>query len=346
MWYRDFYPRFEPSRPRQAKGGIKAQSKRGGFGESWWAKRWIAVLEGFDIGARLSRGRSYARRGQVLSVDVEPGRVKAKVQGSRPQPYDITIKVKPLTDAEWGQVLAKLGEKALYTARLLAGEMPQDIETAFADAGVSLFPGRRADLETNCSCPDWSNPCKHIAAVYYLLGEEFDRDPFLIFKLRGLPREQLFARLGKAQPAAPEAAPETAAEPAAKGRKKGARKTGKTAAQTASTEAPAEAAPVLETGSEAPAVETKPEPLPAEPQAFWAQGELPADLFGDVSRPSVAAGWPKRLGNFPFWRGQERFLDAMEQVYREASRHGMKVFEGEAQPPAAPPAVKRGRPTA
>src|SRR5438874_11790706 len=99
MWYRDYYPR---STPRAAKGGIKAQSKRGGFGESWWARRWIAVLESFDIGARLGRGRSYARGGQVLSIDVGTGTVKAKVQGSRPKPYDVTIEVKTLTPEQWG----------------------------------------------------------------------------------------------------------------------------------------------------------------------------------------------------------------------------------------------------
>jgi len=356
MWYRDYYPRYPRSTPRKARGGIKAQSKRGDFGESWWAKRWIAVLEGFDIGARLGRGRSYARSGQVLSVDVEPARVKAKVQGSRPQPYDITIKVKALTAQEWDRVLASLGGQALYAARLLAGEMPQDIETVFADAGVSLFPGRRADLETDCSCPDWSNPCKHIAAVYYLLGEEFDRDPFLIFKLRGLPREELFSRLGQARRPAQEARPESGPEVEGKGTKKVRTKTGKKALKKAEPTAsaleaelaqalpePADA-PVQKGVVEARAEEAQREPLPAGPQAFWAQGELPADLFGDVARPPVAAGWPKRLGNFPFWRGEERFLDAMEQAYREAGRHGLAVFQGEAELPAGEPtAVKRGR---
>src|SRR5262249_52716413 len=163
---------------------IKTQSKRGAFGESWWAKRWIAVLESFDIGARLGRGRSYARRGQVLSVDINEGRVKAKVQGSRPKPYDITIDVRVLGRADWDKVIRELAGLALFAAKLLAGEMPQDIEKLFQDAGLSLFPEKLRDLTTKCSCPDLSNPCKHIAAVYYLLGEEFDRDPFLIFKLR------------------------------------------------------------------------------------------------------------------------------------------------------------------
>lgn len=281
MWYRDFYPR---SRPRAAKGGIKAQSQRGQFGTTWWAKRWIAVLESFNIGARLGRGRSYARGGQVLNIDVGKGEVTAKVQGSRPQPYEVSIGFKELKAAEWKKLLAALSKQALFVAKLLAGEMPPDIETVFTDAGLSLFPARHADLQTSCSCPDHSNPCKHIAAVYYLLGEEFDRDPFLLFKLRGMGREELLAKLN--QSGAPAVA---AAEPA---------------------KVPAE-------------------PLPSGASEFWAAGDLPPELFGEVRPPNVSAAWPKRLGNFPFWRGGERFLDALEPIYRQAAEQGVQTFAGD-----------------
>ena len=195
MRFRDFYPR---SRPRAVQGGIKAQSKAGSFGENWWAKRWLSVLESFKLGARLARGRTYARGGQVLAIEVGKGAVTAQVQGSRPRPYDVTIRMKTLGDGQWEQVLRVLSGKALFVAKLLAGEMPQDIEEVFRQAKVSLFPEKRGDLRTDCSCPDDANPCKHIAAVYYLLGEEFDRDPFLLFRLRGLGRDELLARLGSA----------------------------------------------------------------------------------------------------------------------------------------------------
>lgn len=211
MWYREFFPR---SRPRAAKGGIKAQSKRGAFGQSWWAKRWIAVLESFDIGARLGRGRSYARNGQVLSIDVAEGEVTARVQGSRPKPYDVTIQMKPLTAGQWNKLVQTLSGQALFVAKLLAGEMPQDIEQVFTETGLSLFPQKSGDLLTDCSCPDWSNPCKHVAAVYYLLGEEFDRDPFLLFRLRGLKREELLKRLSRSTPAAASAVEEAPSAPA------------------------------------------------------------------------------------------------------------------------------------
>jgi uncharacterized Zn finger protein len=295
MWYRDYYPRFPRSRPRAAKGGIKTQSKRSAFGQSWWAKRWIAVLESFDIGARLSRGRSYARGGQVLSIDIDKGRVEAKVQGSRPKPYDITIAVKTLSPGEWKKVLQGLARQAVYAAKLLAGEMPQDIEQLFQKVGVSLFPEKLRDLETDCSCPDWSNPCKHIAATYYLLGEEFDRDPFLLFKLRGLSREELLEQLGRAQ------------------EKPSGKRTGK------------KAVPVtVEKEEQLPG-----EPLSADPAIFWAEGSPADDVIGEVQTPPVSAALPKRLGNFPFWRGEERFLDALELLYRQASQRGLEVFLGE-----------------
>ena len=192
MWFRDFYPK---ARPKEVKGGIKAQSKTGAFGKSWWAKRWIGVLERFDIGARLGRGRSYARKGQVTAIDIGPGKVTAKVQGSRPTPYAVTIKIPQLGDKDWEKLVVELNSQAVFAAKLLAGEMPQDIETAFTKAGLSLFPKSLKEIETDCSCPDWSNPCKHIAAVYYLIGEEFDRDPFLLFRLRGTDRERICGRL-------------------------------------------------------------------------------------------------------------------------------------------------------
>jgi uncharacterized Zn finger protein len=183
---------------RKVKGGIKAQSKQGSFGQSWWAKRWIAVLESFDIGARLGRGRTYARKGQVMGVDITHGSVQARVQGSAPKPYKVSIEVTTLPAAGWKKLALALSREALFAAKLLAGEMPQEIEQVFTQAGQSLFPAKLGDLKTSCSCPDWSNPCKHVAAVYYLLGEEFDRDPFLIFKLRGMSREGLIELLGTA----------------------------------------------------------------------------------------------------------------------------------------------------
>ena len=177
------------------KDGLQAKSKRGAIGETWWSQRFIEVLEDFHEGPRLARGRAYARRGQVIDLDVEAGEVGARVQGSRARPYSVSIGVTVLDDTDWARVEEAMASQALFLARLLAGEMPREIEDAFAATGLSLFPATADDLATDCSCPDWENPCKHVAAVYYLLAEAFDRDPFLIFAWRGRPRERLLAEL-------------------------------------------------------------------------------------------------------------------------------------------------------
>src|SRR5258708_16891111 len=182
---------YEPSRPIRVQGGIKTKKEYGQIGETWWPKRWIAVLECFNMGTRLSRGRAYARQGQVISIDVEPGMVQAKVQGSQPKPYKVEIRFKTLSDQDWENVTEAMASQAIFAAKLLAGEMPKNIEEAFGAVKLSLFPIALKELETSCSCPDWANPCKHIAAVYYLLAERFDEDPFLIFKLRGRTKEQI-----------------------------------------------------------------------------------------------------------------------------------------------------------
>lgn len=192
QWDGPFPP---PSRPIRVEGGIRARTARGAIGRTWWSKRFLAVLESFALGTRLTRGRSYARAGQVLSLTVAPGRVTSVVQGSRRRPYQVVVELAPLPASVWARVEASLAEQAIYSARLLAGEMPPDIEEVFTTAGASLFPRRLADLSLSCSCPDVAVPCKHLAATFYLLAEAFDADPFQILHWRGRDRETLLARL-------------------------------------------------------------------------------------------------------------------------------------------------------
>jgi uncharacterized Zn finger protein len=190
--WRDWPP---PSRPIRVEGGIKARSKRGAIGEQWWSRRFIGVLESYGMSGRLARGRAYARAGQVLDFDLSQGKVTAEVQGSRPRPYQVRIGVLPLTTAQWRRVLDRLASQALFRAKLLAGEMPHEIEEVFADCGTPLFPRQASDLDMRCSCPDWEVPCKHLAAVCYVLAEEFDRDPFAMLAWRGKARDELLAAL-------------------------------------------------------------------------------------------------------------------------------------------------------
>jgi uncharacterized Zn finger protein len=193
--YYDYYSYFKPSKPIETDQGIKARSKRGDFAKNWWANRWIKALERLVDAGRLRRGRTYARKGQVLSIEETKSGIEAKVQGSRKRPYKVTINIDALSNAQWEKVIDALAEQAIFTAQLLAGEMPDEIEEAFKAAGVSLFPETEVELMTNCSCPDWANPCKHVAAVHYILGEQFDEDPFLLFRLRGRTQEQILDAL-------------------------------------------------------------------------------------------------------------------------------------------------------
>lgn len=182
------------SKPIRVSGGIRARSGRGAIGKSWWSKRFIEVMESLG-GNRLTRGRSYARAGQVLALAVEPGEVTATVQGSRKRPYAVRIGLARFPERVWEAVEAALAEQAIYSARLLAGEMPPDIEDVFAAAGAPLFPQRLADLRMSCSCPDSAQVCKHLAATFYLLAEAFDDDPFQILHWRGRQRAALLDRL-------------------------------------------------------------------------------------------------------------------------------------------------------
>ncbi len=191
----DDYPRYRKTAPRKAKGGIKAKSRRGAIGETWWSRRFVAVLESFRMGSRMKRGRTYARKGQVMDLEVKARAVTARVQGSRRAAYRVRLGVKALKAKDWAQVEEAMADQALFLAKLLAGEMPQDIEQAFTACDLSLFPTTSHELDTSCSCPDWANPCKHIAAAYYILAEHFDDDPFLVFAWRGRTKEQLIEHL-------------------------------------------------------------------------------------------------------------------------------------------------------
>ncbi len=194
---------WPPARPRRVEGGIKAKSKRGAIGEQWWSRRFISVLESYGMSGRLARGRSYARAGQVLDFELSQGKVTARVQGSRVRPYQVRLGVLPLTTAQWRRVQDRLASQALFRAKLLAGEMPHEIEEVFDDCGTPLFPRSAGDLDMHCSCPDWGVPCKHLAAVCYVLAEEFDRDPFGLLAWRGRGREELLAALRQIQAAGP-----------------------------------------------------------------------------------------------------------------------------------------------
>ncbi|MEV1289324.1 SWIM zinc finger family protein [Micromonospora sp. NPDC049679] len=201
----------EFGKPRPVEGGLRARTARGAIGQSWWSRRFVDVLESFALGTRLTRGRSYARKGQVVSLDIAPGEVTAAVQGSRPKPYAVRVGLRAYPEPVWERIEVLLAVQALYAARLLAGDLPPELEEVFAQAGAPLFPGVVDELRMSCDCPDFAVPCKHLAATFYLLAEAFDADPFQLLHWRGRDRDRLLARLRELRGAQGSVAPVAAA---------------------------------------------------------------------------------------------------------------------------------------
>nr|WP_218935708.1 SWIM zinc finger family protein [Actinomadura citrea] len=162
------------------------------------------MVESFADAGRLQRGRAYARKGNVFDLRVEAYEVTAKVRGSAPEPYEVALGIEAIDEDGWRAVEAELASRALFRARLLAGEMPPEIEWVFAELGLALFPDSASDLHLMCDCPDWGDPCKHAAAVLYLLAEAFDDDPFLILQWNGRRRDQLLGALRRATETEPD----------------------------------------------------------------------------------------------------------------------------------------------
>ncbi len=170
------------------------------YGLTWWGQRWIGALEalGALYANRLPRGRTYARRGAVEDLRVSAGEVTARVHGRRARPYRVRLGLPVFDDPTWARVTETLASEVRHSAALLDGQMPEDVDEVLAGCGVSLFP-RPGELDTQCSCPDYANPCKHVPAVHYVLAETFDADPFLLPTLRGRDQAALLAGLRAAR---------------------------------------------------------------------------------------------------------------------------------------------------
>lgn len=173
----------------------------GSGGEIVWAERWIAALSRMPgvTPARVERGLAYACEGRVKDLRITMGTIEATVHGSRPKPYEVTLKIAPLDDATWERAIESLSERDALWSALLSGEMPRQIDRVFRALGVSLFPSRDTDLSSRCSCPDWASSCKHVAAVHHAVAVSIARDPFLLFELRGRTREQVLGALRRAR---------------------------------------------------------------------------------------------------------------------------------------------------
>ena len=177
--------------------GITSIGDQGLGQQPWWVEQWMELINGYRFKKRLERAWSYAREGNVTSIRFEGRRVHARVQGTGEDPYKVKLWLDVLSDEDWAYVLEALAQKARWSAQLLAGIMPADIERAFAASGKRLFPFKLQEVRSECNCPDKANPCKHISAVYFLMGDRFSEDPFVLFQLRGRTRAKLLEDLAE-----------------------------------------------------------------------------------------------------------------------------------------------------
>lgn len=272
---------------------------------TWWGKRFIEALEGFSDPARLGRGRSYAHSGRIRSWDLRDGKVSAKIKGNINPYYGVTqtpfyrttVEIKPIPSATWTKIIKRLAGKASLISQLLLNEMPAELEDNLASLNVHLLPHSEDDFITACSCPDYWNPCKHIAGLCYFLAAQLDQDPFLLFELRGLPRSALKQELLKTP-------------------------LGKVLATALEEQEPAPQ-PV-------DTYYTRPQREPAADMGyagFW-KGEkpLPARLE-PLSKPALPAIIVRRGGDYPpFWHQRQSFIDVMIEFYERVRKQNKELF--------------------
>ena len=262
---------------------------------TWWGQLFINALENFTDPGRLARGRSYANPNRIKSWSLKNAEMSAKIRGNinayfgvyKEPTYTTTITLKPIAHQEWDLLIQHLGSRAGYVSRLLLNEMPDNIEKPFESLGLHLLPANSQDFITDCSCPDYENPCKHVAGLSYFLAAQLDQDPFLLFALRGLPQEQLLKKL-KQTPL------------------------GKALAESKE----------QEQGSEFMLVDryfTRPQSLElstCDYQAFWTSAKRIPETIKPVQSPNIPALLVRKGGDFPeFWKLSLTFPEAMATVY-------------------------------
>lgn len=276
------------------------------FSRTWWGDRFIQALEAFTDDNRLKRGRSYARGGKVKSFEIEKNKITAKVRGSvnayfgvyKEPTYNIDIEITPIAKTRWSEVIQRLSSKASIISRLLLNEVPENIEDTFDDLGLHLLPHSSKDFKTNCSCPDYANPCKHIAGVYYLVASQLDNNPWLLFELRGLSKAELQGKLAESP-------------------------LGKALSSELSVkEIPVEPSTSFYTKLEKQSLSQMPNA-----REFWlGTKRLPSNV--DVATGnSVSAILIKKQGDFPdFWHKDTSFIETMEELYQRVKAKNQNLI--------------------
>lgn len=276
------------------------------FSRTWWGDRFIQALENFTDDSRLQRGRSYANNGKVLNFEIAQNHITARVKGSinpyfgvyKEPTYNISIEIKAIAKSSWNEAIDQLSSKASIVSRLLLNEVPENIEDTFQELGLHLLPHSSKDFKTKCSCPDYANPCKHIAGVYYLVASQLDNNPFLLFELRGLSKQELQTKLANSN-------------------------LGKALAQELNTqEISLESSTSFYTKLEKQSISKKPSV-----REFWlGKKRLPQTIEVPTSS-GVSAILVKKQGDFPaFWHKDNSFIETMEEFYQRVKTKNQSLI--------------------
>ena len=276
------------------------------FSRTWWGKVFIEALESFTDSGRLQRGRSYANGGKVKSFEIDGNHITAKVRGSvnpyfgvyNEPTYNISLEITPIAKSKWNLVVDKLSSKASTISRLLLNEVPENIEDSFTELNLHLLPHSRQDFKTKCSCPDYANPCKHIAGVYYLVASQLDENPFLLFELRGLSKSELQEKLAQTP-------------------------LGKILSEELNTkEVAIKPSTSLYTRIEKQFVKDKPST-----REFWLGAKRLPQTIDVPTVNSVPAIAIKKQGDFPsFWHKDNSFIETMEELYQRVKNKNQNLI--------------------
>ena len=276
------------------------------FSRTWWGQKFITAVESFTDPARLGRGRSYARGGKILEFAVDKGKIKATIRGSinpyfgvHTEPrYQTVVKIKAIAKKDWTKIIQNMATNASFVSKLLLNEVPENIETSFKEVKQNLLPYSGDDFQTSCSCPDYSNPCKHIAGLCYRFASELDEDPFLIFELRGLTQKQLHQELAKTP-------------------------LGRALIAGLKTQ---ELAPTSVT-SYYTRPQTKQLNSATSLKEFWQGKTITPTAISETQATNISGILIKKAGDFPeFWHRDTSFIATMEELYQRVKTKNRDVF--------------------
>lgn len=282
---------FDEASGETTPSGGRVVSSNGRSEHSWWAGRWMRSLAQVLDANRITDGRTCARAGRVTKLEIQPGLVLAEVQSSANAthvPYRVRMATAEFTDTQWDRIIALMGQRAIYAAQLINGEMPEDIDEVFQVAGVSLFPTSMHDLGATCTCSEWPSACRHVVAVFCELGERIDSDPFLLFTIRGRTKEQIMSALRDQR-----------AEQYDTG---------------------AFSSPSLAE----PGAITDPRALPTDLDEFWHLDSRLEDIQIRIRPPEIEAELLKVLGDLSFVE-KENIRDQLAEIYERVSKRALDV---------------------